>query len=72
MFALSVSFLFQFLFFFFFFFHATDFKDKIDNIIAVCFQKSERFVSAMKESFEHFINQRQNKPAELIGKYVSF
>jgi hypothetical protein len=24
----------------------------------------------MKESFEHFINQRQNKPAELIAKYV--
>lgn len=49
-----------------------DFKDKIDNIIAVCFQKSERFVSAMKESFEHFINQRQNKPAELIAKYVDY
>ncbi|KAK6195670.1 hypothetical protein SNE40_001052 [Patella caerulea] len=47
-----------------------DFKDKIDNIIDVCFGKSEKFVNAMKESFENFINQRQNKPAELIAKYV--
>ncbi|GAB1605805.1 cullin-4A-like [Argonauta hians] len=49
-----------------------DFKDKIDNINAVCFQKNERFVNTMKESFEHFINQRQNKPAELIAKYVDY
>ncbi|CAH1781894.1 unnamed protein product [Owenia fusiformis] len=49
-----------------------DFKDKMDTIIAVCFQKNEKFVNAMKESFEHFINQRQNKPAELIAKYVDF
>ncbi|ESO98807.1 hypothetical protein LOTGIDRAFT_187016 [Lottia gigantea] len=47
-----------------------DFKDKIDNIIDVCFGKSEKFVNVMKESFENFINQRQNKPAELIAKYV--
>ncbi|CAI9736139.1 cullin-4A-like isoform X1 [Octopus vulgaris] len=49
-----------------------DFKDKIDNINAVCFQKNDRFVNTMKESFEHFINQRQNKPAELIAKYVDY
>ncbi|KAJ8309854.1 hypothetical protein KUTeg_011719 [Tegillarca granosa] len=47
-----------------------DFKDKIDNIIAVCFLNNEKFVNAMKESFENFINVRQNKPAELIAKYV--
>ena len=45
----------------------TDFKDKVDNIISVCFVRSDKFVNSMKESFEHFINQRQNKPAELIG-----
>lgn len=39
----------------------------MDNIIQSCFNKSEKFVNAMKESFEYFINQRQNKPAELIG-----
>ena len=44
-----------------------DFKDKLDNIVAVCFNKNEKFVNIMKESFEYFINQRQNKPAEVIG-----
>ncbi|GFR57911.1 cullin-4A-like, partial [Elysia marginata] len=46
------------------------FKDKIDFVIAECFGKNEKFINAMKESFESFINQRQNKPAELIAKYV--
>ncbi|NWV74023.1 CUL4A protein, partial [Dasyornis broadbenti] len=47
-----------------------DFKDKVDHIIEVCFQKNEKFVNLMKESFETFINKRPNKPAELIAKYV--
>jgi len=46
---------------------SVDFKDKLDNIVAVCFNKNEKFVNMMKESFEYFINQRQNKPAEVIG-----
>ena len=46
----------------------SDFKDKLDNIIEVCFGQNPKFINAMKESFENFINQRQNKPAELIGK----
>ena len=46
-----------------------DFKDKLDNIVAVCFNRNEKFVNVMKESFEYFINQRQNKPAEVIGWY---
>lgn len=50
--------------------HLLDFKDKIDNIIEVCFGQNQKFINAMKESFENFINQRQNKPAELIAKYV--
>jgi len=45
-----------------------DFKDKLDNIVAVCFNKNDKFVNIMKESFEYFINQRQNKPAEVIGR----
>ena len=44
-----------------------DFKAKADNIICVCFAGNEKFVNALKESFENFINQRQNKPAEFIG-----
>ena len=29
-----------------------------------------RFTVALKDSFESFINQRQNKPAEMIAKLV--
>ncbi|XP_054975938.1 cullin-4B isoform X3 [Sorex araneus] len=47
-----------------------DFKDKVDHIIDVCFMKNEKFINAMKEAFETFINKRPNKPAELIAKYV--
>ncbi|XP_023128433.1 cullin-4B [Amphiprion ocellaris] len=47
-----------------------DFKDKVDHIIDVCFMKNEKFVNAMKEAFETFINKRPNKPAELIAKHV--
>lgn len=49
-----------------------DFKDKVDHIIDVCFLKNEKFVNAMKEAFETFINKRPNKPAELIGEDQTF
>lgn len=49
-----------------------DFKDKVDHIIDVCFLKNEKFVNAMKEAFETFINKRPNKPAELIGNFLEF
>lgn len=45
-----------------------DFKDRVDHVIDVCFQRNERFINLMKESFETFINKRPNKPAELIGR----
>lgn len=45
-----------------------DFKDRVDHVVEVCFQRNEKFVSLMKESFETFINKRPNKPAELIGR----
>ena len=44
-----------------------DFKEKLDNIVVNCFGRSEKFVNSLKESFENFVNQRLNKPAELIG-----
>ncbi|MGH0120245.1 UNVERIFIED_CONTAM: hypothetical protein FKN15_056570 [Acipenser sinensis] len=47
-----------------------DFKDKTDQITEACFQKNEKFINSMKESFETYINKRPNKPAELIAKYV--
>ncbi|KAF7269567.1 hypothetical protein GWI33_017456 [Rhynchophorus ferrugineus] len=47
-----------------------DFKDAMDNVVSTCFHKNERFSNSLKEAFEHFINQRTNKPAELIAKFV--
>ena len=47
-----------------------DFKDKLDLIMSECFESNSQFIIAMKESFESFINIRQNKPAELIAKFV--
>uniref|UniRef100_A0A8D2D937 Cullin family profile domain-containing protein n=1 Tax=Sciurus vulgaris TaxID=55149 RepID=A0A8D2D937_SCIVU len=47
-----------------------DFKDKVDHIIDICFLKNEKFINAMKEAFETFIDKRPNKPSELIAKYV--
>lgn len=48
-----------------------DFKDKMDNIVSICFKKNEKFSNSLREAFEHFINQRANKPAELIGKFIN-
>ncbi|KAG8322193.1 Cullin-4A [Homalodisca vitripennis] len=47
-----------------------DFKDKMDNVVCTCFQKNDKFGNSLKEAFEHFVNQRANKPAELIAKFV--
>lgn len=47
-----------------------DFKDKMDYMVSNCFQKNEKFSNSLKEAFEYFINQRANKPAELIAKFV--
>ncbi|KAJ8783267.1 hypothetical protein J1605_009350 [Eschrichtius robustus] len=47
-----------------------DFKDRVDHVVEVCFQRNEKFINLMKESFESFINKRPNKPAELIAKHV--
>ncbi len=47
-----------------------EFKEKLDVIMVSCFGGNEQFIVAMKEAFEAFINRRQNKPAELIAKFV--
>ena len=47
-----------------------NFKDKLDTIMDSCFSSNEQFIVSMKEAFESFINIRQNKPAELIAKFV--
>lgn len=45
-----------------------DFKDKLDNIVRNCFDHNDKYVNSLREAFEFFVNQRSNKPAELIGK----
>ncbi|CAG8438138.1 568_t:CDS:10 [Ambispora leptoticha] len=47
-----------------------DLKGKLDDIVYNSFRKNPNFLNTLKESFETFINQRQNKPAELIAKYL--
>ncbi|XP_045781238.1 cullin-4A isoform X2 [Maniola jurtina] len=47
-----------------------EFKEQLDNVVTSCFQRNDRFLYSIREAFEHFINQRQNKPAELIAKFV--
>eukprot|EP01023_Acetabularia_acetabulum_P049241 TRINITY_DN5249_c0_g1_i7.p1 TRINITY_DN5249_c0_g1~~TRINITY_DN5249_c0_g1_i7.p1 ORF type:complete len:627 (+),score=66.81 TRINITY_DN5249_c0_g1_i7:256-1881(+) len=46
------------------------FKSRVDSICEEAFQKDEAFGSALRDAFEHFINQRENKPAELIAKFI--
>ncbi|TPX68598.1 hypothetical protein SpCBS45565_g03028 [Spizellomyces sp. 'palustris'] len=46
------------------------FKTRVDHLWEKSFAKNEGFGNALREAFEFFINQRQNKPAELIAKYV--
>ncbi|KAK9722077.1 hypothetical protein K7432_002964 [Basidiobolus ranarum] len=46
------------------------FKMKLDDILTTSFLKNESFFNTLKESFESFINVRQNKPAEMIAKFV--
>lgn len=47
-----------------------DYKLKIDAILAESFDYNQQFINSMRDGFESFINSRQNKPAELIAKFV--
>lgn len=53
------------------------FKQQLDHLLSHAFNAAnnaeswqEKFSNTLKESFEFFLNQRQNKPAELIAKYL--
>lgn len=46
------------------------FKIKMDELVKSCFDADREMSHAVKEAFENFINQRHNKPAELIAKYL--
>ncbi|WOL19607.1 cullin-4-like isoform X1 [Canna indica] len=47
-----------------------DFKSSLDKIWEESFFKNESFSNTIKDSFEHLINLRQNRSAELIAKFV--
>lgn len=47
-----------------------EFKSSIDAIVSTGFQRDGDFINAQKDSFEVFINKRENKPAELIAKFL--
>ncbi|MED6159386.1 Cullin-4 [Stylosanthes scabra] len=46
------------------------FKASLDTIWEQSFFKNEAFSNTIKDSFEHLINIRQNRPAELIAKFL--
>jgi len=48
------------------------FKRKTELIVEKSFHNNTQFVYCEKESFENFVNIRQNKPAELIGEELFF
>ena len=47
-----------------------DFKARLDVMLEQAFSKNEQFTYTLKEAFEHFVNVRANKPAELIAKFI--
>ncbi|KAL5977485.1 Cullin-4 [Asimina triloba] len=47
-----------------------DFKASLDRIWEESFSRNEAFSNTIKDAFEHLINLRQNRPAELIAKFL--
>lgn len=47
-----------------------DMKERLDSVVSDAFGGGESFANALKESFESFVNCRQNRPAELIAKFI--
>nr|XP_011460204.1 PREDICTED: cullin-4 [Fragaria vesca subsp. vesca] len=47
-----------------------EFKASLDTIWEESFSKNEAFCITIKDAFEHLINLRQNRPAELIAKFL--
>lgn len=47
-----------------------DFKTKVDAIVTGPFQNNQGLQEIVRYAFSQFINRRQNKPAELLAKYV--
>eukprot|EP00697_Spironema_sp_BW2_P011800 gnl/Spiro4/27653_TR13774_c0_g1_i1.p1 gnl/Spiro4/27653_TR13774_c0_g1~~gnl/Spiro4/27653_TR13774_c0_g1_i1.p1 ORF type:complete len:821 (+),score=188.64 gnl/Spiro4/27653_TR13774_c0_g1_i1:80-2542(+) len=47
-----------------------DLREYCQRVLVVAFNNNETFSAAIQSSFEDFINKRQNRPAELIAKFV--
>ncbi|XP_010247871.1 PREDICTED: cullin-4-like isoform X2 [Nelumbo nucifera] len=47
-----------------------EFKASLDTIWEESFSRNESFSNTIKDAFEHLINLRQNRPAELIAKFL--
>lgn len=47
-----------------------DLKVRLDKLVAESFTGLEMFANAVSHAFESFVNVRENKPAELIAKFV--
>lgn len=45
-------------------------QETANDVLSDAFTNDERFRSALKESWEFFVNSRQNKPAELLARFV--
>ena len=45
-------------------------KARMDDVLRDAFAGSESFTNALKDAFETFINERANRPAELVAKYI--
>ncbi|KAI9245959.1 Cullin family-domain-containing protein [Sporodiniella umbellata] len=46
------------------------FKSELDTTLHTCFRDDELFAHTLKESFESFINTRNNKPAEMMARFL--
>ena len=46
------------------------FKSRLDSLLTQSFSSNPLFAQTLRESFEHFINRRRDKPAEYIAKYL--
>ncbi|KAI8062175.1 cullin-4-like protein [Gongronella butleri] len=46
------------------------YKGRLDDVLDKVFRNNASFVNVLKESFEQFINTRNNKPAEQLAKFI--
>lgn len=50
--------------------HLIEFRTKAVNIVREAFGLDPTFAQAVTQAFEFFINKRENKPAEMMAKYL--